>query len=350
MLTALSEVASSDTGATHLKQVFDQSRRASEATGGDGAAAIASAMVGSRAAAATDELGPQSDEHSGGRRQTTGIDGTSALKLLGGVASIAFATLGKGLSGMSSATIGALFREQRGGWVKQLPGSIVVAVQGIAARDGTSVRAGARAGDRRPRDPRDSARETAQLVAAVAAGRARAARHPDNSRAVGAARGAFLRRRGRRSRSGSRPRPCLAPAPEVKTAPPAETPPAPTAAAEATASARSAQLSPLHFGFASTSLTPQSKENLNQVAVILQANPEVSIRVVSHTDNIGTPESNQALSEARSEAVKTMLVERNIDASRIEAVGAGQDQPIASNDTSAGRAENRRTEITVTDD
>ena len=80
-------------------------------------------------------------------------------------------------------------------------------------------------------------------------------------------------------------------------------------------------LSPLHFAFATTSLTPQSKENVNQVAAILQAHPEASIRIESHTDNIGTPESNQALSEARSEAVKTMLVERNIDASRIETRG-----------------------------
>ena len=139
-----------------------------------------------------------------------------------------------------------------------------------------------------------------------------------------------------------------APAPQAETAPPAETPPAPASGLEATASAIK-NLAPLHFAFASTSLTPQSMENLNQVATILQANPEASIRIVSHTDNTGTPEGNQALSEARSEAVKTMLVERNIDATRIEAIGAGQDEPIASNDTAAGRAENRRTDIRVTD-
>ncbi len=86
------------------------------------------------------------------------------------------------------------------------------------------------------------------------------------------------------------------------------------------------------------------------MASILQANPELSIRIASHTDNIGTPESNQMLSEARSESVKTMLVERNIDGSRIETAGMGQDQPIASNDSAAGRAENRRTEISVTSD
>ena len=110
------------------------------------------------------------------------------------------------------------------------------------------------------------------------------------------------------------------------------------------------QLSPLHFGFATTGLTQQSKDNLDQVAAILQAHPEATILIESHTDNVGTPESNQALSEARSEAVKTMLVERNIDSSRIETGGMGQEQPVASNDTSAGRAENRRTEITVTGD
>jgi outer membrane protein OmpA-like peptidoglycan-associated protein len=347
VLTALSEVASSDTGAKHLKQVFDQSRRASDVTGGDGAAAIASAMVGSRAAAATDELGPQSTSIAAAVAETTGINGASALKLLGGVASIAFATLGKGLSGMSSSTIGALFREQRGGWVKQLPGSISSLFRGSQA-----VTEPAYEPERERTIGGPAIREIAHekrrswlpllLLAALAL------------LAIPIIRGLSSRRAAvpevppapvARVETPTVP----APAPEAKTAPPAEAPAAPTAAAEATASAIN-NLSPLHFAFASTSLTPQSMENLNQVASILQANPEVSVRVVSHTDNIGTLEGNQVLSESRSEAVKTMLVERNIDASRIEAVGAGQGEPIASNDTAAGRAENRRTEIRVTND
>ena len=352
VLTALSEVASSDMGATHLKQVFDQSRRASEASGGDGASTIASAMVGSRAAAAAGELGPQSATIAAAVAQTTGIGGPSALKLLGGVASIAFATLGKGLSGMSSATIGALFREQRGGWVKQLPGSLsslfggsqVVTQPAYERADERERVVGGPAIREVPTEKRRSWLPLLLLAALALL-------------AIPVIRGLSARR----AAVPEAPKAPIAERVETPTVPPpapaVENPPmaAPVAPAAAPAAkgpplSEIAQLSPLHFGFATTGLTAQSKDNVDQVAVILQAHPEASILIESHTDNIGTPEANQALSDARSEAVKTMLVERNIDASRIETGGMGQDQPIASNDTAAGRAENRRTEITVTGD
>jgi outer membrane protein OmpA-like peptidoglycan-associated protein len=345
VLTALSDVASSDTGATHLKQVFDQSRRASDATAGDGAAAIASAMVGSRAAAATDELGPQSATIAAAVARTTGIGGTSALKLLGGVASIAFATLGKGLSGMSSATIAALFREQRGGWLKQLPGSISSLFRSAPAvateRDVERVATGPAireipTGKRRSWLPLLLLAALALLAIPLIRGlSARRAATPELPKAPVVTEPAVP-----------------APAPVPQATAPIETPRAPAPEPEAAAPALStiAELGPLHFGFASTSLTAQSVENIDEVAAVLQADPSASIRVESHTDNIGTPEANQALSEARSQAVKTMLIDRNIDGSRIEAVGMGQDQPIATNDTTAGRAENRRTEIVVTGD
>ncbi len=341
VLTALSEVASSDTGATHLKQVFEQSRRASEATGGDGPSSIASAMVGSRAAAAADELGPQSATIAAAVAQTTGIGGTSALKLLGGVASIAFATLGKGLSGMSSATIGSLFREQRGGWVKQLPGSISSLFRGSqAVTQPAYERERVVSGPAIREIPAEKRRSWLPLllVAALALLAIPIIRGLSSRRAV----------------VPEAPRAPVVERVETPTVPPparaVETPPVAAPVAKGPPLSEIAQLSPLHFGFATTGLTPQSKENLDQVAAILQAHPEASILIESHTDNIGTPEGNQALSEARSEAVKTMLVERNVDASRIETGGAGQDQPVASNDTSAGRAENRRTEISVTGD
>ena len=343
VLTALSEVASSDTGATHLKQVFDQSRRASEATGSDGASTIASAMVGSRAAAAADELGPQSASIAAAVAQTTGIGGMSALKLLGGVASIAFATLGKGLAGMSSATIGSLFREQRGGWVRQLPGSLPSLFRGSPATEPAYEHERVVSGPAIREVPTEKRRSWLPLLllAALALLAIPVIRGLSSRRAVvpEAPRAPIAER----IETPTIP----APAPRVETPPPAEIPPPASAVA---AISEIKQLSPLHFGFASTGLTTQSQENLNQVASILQANPELSIRIASHTDNIGTPESNQMLSEARSESVKTMLVERNIDGSRIETAGMGQDQPIASNDSAAGRAENRRTEISVTSD
>ena len=344
VLTALSEVASSDTGATHLKQVFDQSRRASEATGSDGASTIASAMVGSRAAAAADELGPQSASIAAAVAQTTGIGGMSALKLLGGVASIAFATLGKGLAGMSSATIGSLFREQRGGWVRQLPGSLSSLFRGSpAATEPAYEHERVISGPAIREVPTEKRRSWLPLLllAALALLAIPVIRGLSSRRAVvpEAPRAPIAER----IETPTIP----APAPRVETPPPAEIPPPESAVA---AISEIKQLSPLHFGFASTGLTTQSQENLNQMASILQANPELSIRIVSHTDNIGTPESNQLLSETRSESVKTMLVERNIDGSRIETAGMGQEQPIASNDSAAGRADNRRTEINVTSD
>jgi outer membrane protein OmpA-like peptidoglycan-associated protein len=344
VLAALSEVASSDTGATHLKQVFDQSRRASEATGSDGASTIASAMVGSRAAAAADELGPQSATIAAAVAQTTGIGGMSALKLLGGVASIAFATLGKGLAGMSSATIATLFREQRGGWVRQLPGSLSSLFTGSpAAAEPADERERVIGGPAIREISTDKRRSWLPLLvlAALALLAIPVIRGLSSRRAVvpEAPRAPIAER----IETPTIP----APAPRAETPAPAEIPPPESAVA---AISEIKQLSPLHFRFASTGLTTQSQENLNQVASILQANPELSIRIVSHTDNIGTPENNQLLSEARSESVKTMLVERNIDGSRVETAGMGQDQPIASNASGAGRAENRRTEINVTSD
>ncbi len=72
--------------------------------------------------------------------------------------------------------------------------------------------------------------------------------------------------------------------------------------------------------------------------------PQSRIRIAGHTDNVGNPRRNQRLSEARAEAVKAYLVAHGIDESRIEAVGFGDTQPVAPNDTDEGRAQNRRIE------
>ena len=247
---------------------------------------------------------------------------------------------------MSSATIGSLFREQRGGWVRQLPGSLSSLFRGSpAATEPAYEQEHERAisGPAIREVPTEKRRSWLPLLllAALALLAIPVIRGLSSRRAVvpEAPRAPIAER----IETPTIP----APAPRVETPPPAEIP-SPASAVAAISEIK--QLSPLHFGFASTGLTTQSQENLNQVASILQANPELSIRIASHTDNIGTPENNQMLSEARSESVKTMLVERNIDGSRIETAGMGQDQPIASNDSAAGRAENRRTEISVTSD
>jgi outer membrane protein OmpA-like peptidoglycan-associated protein len=106
---------------------------------------------------------------------------------------------------------------------------------------------------------------------------------------------------------------------------------------------------PLNFGFNSAELTPQSQGTLDKVASALTDHPSAKIRLESFTDDIGTPDSNMQLSTARSEAVKNELVQRGVPEDSIDTAGRGQEQPIATNDTAEGRAQNRRTEIVVTD-
>jgi outer membrane protein OmpA-like peptidoglycan-associated protein len=107
--------------------------------------------------------------------------------------------------------------------------------------------------------------------------------------------------------------------------------------------------SPLTFAFASARPTPESSDTLDDIGAALVEHPSATIRVESHTDNVGSPESNLNLSQARANAIRNELVDRGVDASRIETAGMGQDLPIASNDTAEGRATNRRSEIVVTD-
>ncbi|WWO98760.1 MAG: OmpA family protein [Candidatus Dasytiphilus stammeri] len=89
------------------------------------------------------------------------------------------------------------------------------------------------------------------------------------------------------------------------------------------------------------------KKPLNQIAAILQAYPNVKIKIGGYTDNVGTIEQNQILSQGRAEAIKKELVKLNIPSERLVAEGYGEKHPIASNDTAEGRAKNRRVSIRV---
>jgi len=104
----------------------------------------------------------------------------------------------------------------------------------------------------------------------------------------------------------------------------------------------------LNFQSGSSQITPDSLKSVNDLAQILKAYPNVQVQVVGHTDNSGNAESNQALSLARAEAVKTALVGQGISAERVATQGVGGARPIASNDTEEGRARNRRIELNVT--
>lgn len=100
------------------------------------------------------------------------------------------------------------------------------------------------------------------------------------------------------------------------------------------------------FDLNSAALRPESTPTLDDMAKMLKAHTDLKLRIEGHTDNSGSAEINQPLSQQRAEAVKKWLVEkRAIDASRLVAEGIGATKPVASNDTAEGRQENRRVEL-----
>jgi outer membrane protein OmpA-like peptidoglycan-associated protein len=102
------------------------------------------------------------------------------------------------------------------------------------------------------------------------------------------------------------------------------------------------------FDTASATLKPGAREKLARVAGILATQPDIKIEVEGHTDSVGNDDYNQRLSERRAESVRSYLVQQRIPPTAVEAVGFGESRPVASNDTSAGRQQNRRVELVVT--
>lgn len=141
----------------------------------------------------------------------------------------------------------------------------------------------------------------------------------------------------------SEPEPAPAPAPEEPAAAPA--PPPPPAAP---ATPRIIQLPGVQFVTNSAHLLPVSRSTLNRAVRILKDNPDISAEVAGYTDSTGKASYNLGLSQRRAEAVKQYLVRHGIDATRLSAKGYGEADPIASNRTAAGRAQNRRVELRIT--
>ena len=106
----------------------------------------------------------------------------------------------------------------------------------------------------------------------------------------------------------------------------------------------------LFFASNQTQILPQSEPSLRELYEFLSENPGVKIRITGHTDWIGSDEANQKLSEGRAESVKNSMVERGIDPARIETEGKGETQPVDTNETDAGRQNNRRVEFTILED
>ena len=99
------------------------------------------------------------------------------------------------------------------------------------------------------------------------------------------------------------------------------------------------------FAFGKATILPESEEPLNKILLSLQAYPEVTVLISGHTDSVGNDDSNRSLSVRRAQAVKDWLTGKGISAARISVIGKGEAEPIASNDTDEGRAQNRRIEI-----
>jgi outer membrane protein OmpA-like peptidoglycan-associated protein len=103
----------------------------------------------------------------------------------------------------------------------------------------------------------------------------------------------------------------------------------------------------LLFGFDSAVLQNEAKENLNKLAASLKTYPDSDLMIVGHTDNVGSESYNMELSSRRSAAATSYLLSQGIASSRIRTDGRGEIEPIATNDTDAGRKENRRIEVAI---
>ena len=93
-------------------------------------------------------------------------------------------------------------------------------------------------------------------------------------------------------------------------------------------------------------IRPESFARLDEVVEFMTHKESARIEISGHTDNVGDPKHNLSLSEKRAQACRDYLVSKGIDAARIDAVGYGDKEPIAPNDTAQGRQRNRRIEAT----
>lgn len=102
------------------------------------------------------------------------------------------------------------------------------------------------------------------------------------------------------------------------------------------------------FDVNSSTVKPEFKPTLNKVADVLRSDARQTIRVVGHTDSVGSDSYNQTLSERRAKAVGNYLVAQGVAANQVTTEGRGEREPRASNNTADGRTQNRRVEIYLT--
>jgi peptidoglycan-associated lipoprotein len=103
----------------------------------------------------------------------------------------------------------------------------------------------------------------------------------------------------------------------------------------------------VHFDFDRYNLRPDALKILDEAVAKLQANPTINVTIEGHADSLGTQQYNLALGDRRANAARDYFLMRGIAASRLRTVSYGEDRPIDTNDTAAGRARNRRAHLAV---
>jgi len=102
------------------------------------------------------------------------------------------------------------------------------------------------------------------------------------------------------------------------------------------------------FGFNSSDLGSSAQSNLDKLVNVLNRYPDTNIEVIGHTDAVGSDSYNQTLSERRANSVLSYIRSKNIASTRLKAKGMGKTDPVATNETDEGRAQNRRVEFVIT--
>ena len=101
------------------------------------------------------------------------------------------------------------------------------------------------------------------------------------------------------------------------------------------------------FDFDSSALRPEAQRHLTELAASLREYDDSEVLIVGHTDSVGTEEYNQGLSERRAQSAGNFLVRAGVAPDRVRTMGLGELEPVASNETAAGRQENRRVEVAI---
>jgi len=101
------------------------------------------------------------------------------------------------------------------------------------------------------------------------------------------------------------------------------------------------------FGFDSAALRPEARDNLRKLATILNRDEDTILLIVGHTDSVGDENYNLGLSQRRAQSAASFMVQEGLAQSRVRTEGRGEYEPIATNETDAGRQQNRRVEVAI---